>query len=70
MAEEIKPKYLSPAQVCELIPGMTIGNLRQLRFHGKGPRFFKPTPRVCMYSEVDVLAWIESSARTSTAQAS
>jgi hypothetical protein len=60
-------RYLSPDQVCELIPGMTRNNLAQLRFKGLGPRFFKPTPRTVLYSESDCRAWIEASARSSTA---
>ena len=38
-------KYLSPEQVCELIPGMTKGALAQLRYAGGGPQYRKPTPR-------------------------
>lgn len=70
MAEEIKPKYLSPAQVCEIMPGMTVGHLRQLRFHGTGPKYRQPTPRRFLYVESEVLDWIESNTRTGTAQAS
>ena len=29
---------LSPKQVAEMIPGMTVNNLAQLRFKGTGPR--------------------------------
>lgn len=64
------PVYLTPAQVETLVPGITKGNLAQLRFKGEGPRFYKPTPRVVLYREQDVLAWVEASARTSTAEAS
>lgn len=32
------PRYLSPEQVCELVPGMTVANLKDLRASGKGPR--------------------------------
>lgn len=61
--------YLTPDQVCEMAPGITKANLAQLRFKGTGPRFYKPTPRVVLYTEADVRAWIEDSARTSTAEA-
>ncbi|AZS48397.1 helix-turn-helix transcriptional regulator [Microbacterium oxydans] len=61
-------KYLTADQVCELIPGMTKSNLGQLRFTGKGPKFLKPTPRTVVYRESDVIAWLEASERTSTAQ--
>jgi len=60
--------YLTPDQVCQLVPGMTKNNLSQLRFKGTGPRYYKPTPRVVLYSESDVIAWVENSARTGTAE--
>lgn len=60
-------KYLTPRQVCELIPGMTTQHLGQLRFTGVGPTFLKPTPRKVLYRERDVIAWLEASERTSTA---
>lgn len=62
-------KYLTPDQVCGLIPGMTKSNLAQLRFTGKGPKFLKPTPRTVVYRESDCIAWLEASERTSTAKA-
>lgn len=62
--------YLTPDQVCTLVPGMTKSNLAQLRFTGKGPVFLKPTPRTVVYRERDVIAWLEGSERTSTAQVS
>jgi hypothetical protein len=61
-------KYLSPEQVCEILPGMTKGSLAQLRFTGKGPRYRKPTPKTIVYLESEVLAWVEGSARSGTAR--
>jgi hypothetical protein len=61
-------KYLSPEQVCQIIPGMTKGSLAQLRFTGKGPRYRKPTPKTIVYLESEVLGWVECSARTGTAR--
>ncbi|MGI8392590.1 helix-turn-helix transcriptional regulator [Leucobacter sp. W1038] len=61
--------YLTPEQVCEIIPGMTKGNLAQLRFKGIGPKFYKPTPRVVLYSRDQIIAWVEGSERTGTAEA-
>lgn len=61
-------EYLSPAQVCELVPGMTVSNLRELRKTGKGPAYFKPTGdrgHVTLYARADVIAWVEKS-RVST----
>lgn len=62
-------KYIDAGQVCELIPGMTKSALAQLRFTGKGPKFLKPTPRTVVYRERDVIEWLESCERTSTAAA-
>lgn len=61
---------LSPEQVCEMVPGMTKGNLAQMRFKGIGPKFLKPTPRTVVYRESDVVEWLEGSERTTTAEAS
>jgi hypothetical protein len=54
-------RYLSPAAVCELVPGMTVVNLQELRKRGKGPRYFKPTPKTVVYAEADVHAWVQAS---------
>ena len=58
---------LTPADVAELIPGMTKQNLAQLRYTGGGPKFLKPSPRIVVYRESDVLEWLNASERTSTA---
>jgi branched-subunit amino acid aminotransferase/4-amino-4-deoxychorismate lyase len=60
--------FLTPDQVCEMIPGITKASLAQLRFKGIGPKFYKPTPRVVLYDRESILAWVQGSARTSTAQ--
>lgn len=59
--------YLTPDQVCEIIPGMTRGNLSQLRFKGIGPTYYKPTPRVVLYDREGIEEWVRSSARNGTA---
>lgn len=59
----ITPRYLSPEQVCELVPGMTVANLKDLRASGKGPRYSKPTGdrgHITLYREDDVVAWVEA----------
>ena len=53
--------YLSPAQVCELAPGLTESKLKTMRYRRQGPAFLKPTEKTVLYREADVLAWIESS---------
>ena len=63
-------EYLSAEQVCEMVPKLTRGNLAQLRYTGKGPKFLAPTPRTIIYRRSDVVEWIEASERTSTASVS
>jgi hypothetical protein len=63
-------RYISPREAAALIPGMSVSNLAQLRFSGKGPKFLKPTPRTVVYRERDVVEWLEASERTSTAAVS
>ncbi|MGA0568124.1 helix-turn-helix transcriptional regulator [Rathayibacter sp. KR2-224] len=57
--------YIQPVEVEELT-GISVGALAQLRYHGTGPRFYKPTPRTVLYKRSEVLAWIEASAQTRT----
>lgn len=61
--------YLTPDDVAALIPGVSRELLAKLRYLGTGPKFLKPTPRTVLYREADVIAWVESSERTSTADA-
>lgn len=60
--------YLSIDEALCLLPGISKGHLAQLRYTGKGPKFYKPTPRTVLYRKSDILEWLESSARTSTAE--
>jgi predicted DNA-binding transcriptional regulator AlpA len=62
-----RDRYLTPEQVVEMAPGLSKGQLAQLRFLGKGPRFRKPTPKTVLYRESEVIEWIEASVRTGTA---
>lgn len=52
------PVWLSPMQVCERIPGMTVANLQELRKKRKGPAYFKPTLKTVLYDAADVDAWV------------
>jgi hypothetical protein len=64
-------EYLSPEQVCELVPGLTVANLKDLRSSGKGPAFCKPTGErghVTVYRRTDVVAWVEQSRTTTREQ--
>lgn len=58
--------YISDDDVVSRMPGMTKGNLAQLRYTGKGPKFYKPSPRVVLYKWSDIQAWIEGHAQMRT----
>ena len=58
--------YISDDDVVSRMPGMTKGNLAQLRYTGKGPKFYTPSPRVVLYKWSDVQAWIEGHAQMRT----
>ncbi|KAB1867712.1 hypothetical protein F6A08_05825 [Microbacterium algeriense] len=53
-------EWLSPLQVCDVIPGMTVTLLQRMRDAGKGPRYAKPSPKTVVYSRSDVDAWVRS----------
>lgn len=59
-------KLLSPAQVCEIVPGLNVHSLAQMRYLGTGPKFIKPTPRKVVYRLSDVEAWLQANEHTST----
>ncbi|MBN7792394.1 helix-turn-helix transcriptional regulator [Microbacterium esteraromaticum] len=52
--------WLSPAEVCEVIPGMTVTLLSRMRDAGKGPRYAKPSPKTVVYALADVNAYVRS----------
>lgn len=60
--------YMSSKQVSEEFPMFTPEHLATLRYTGRGPVFLKPTPRTVIYRRADVIAWLEASERTSTAE--
>ena len=71
-AKESPAGYMSPEQVCELVPGMTVENLKELRKKGKGPRYSKPTGplgHVVIYRRADVIAWVEGAFQSTREQA-
>ena len=61
-------EFILPATVGE-ITGLKTGALAQLRYMGRGPRFYKPTPRTVLYKRSEVMAWIEASAASRDAEA-
>lgn len=52
-------KYLSPEDVCGILPGFTPGFLNDLRYKGGGPPYIKPTPRKVLYPEAGLIAWLK-----------
>lgn len=58
-------EFLRPADVAELT-GLSVAALAQLRYSGKGPRFYKPTPHSVLYKRAEVIAWLEASAQSGT----
>lgn len=59
-------KYLSPKEVCEIIPGMTEALLSQMRFRGDGPPFIKPSPKKVVYRLGAIESYLASREQTST----
>lgn len=58
--------FISQDEVSE-ITGLSRAALAQLRYRGNsGLRYYKPTERTVLYKRSEVIAWIESSARTQT----
>lgn len=60
--------WLSPTQVCGVIPGMTVTLLSRMRDAGKGPRYAKPSPKTVVYSLADVHAYVRSTLVTTKEQ--
>jgi predicted DNA-binding transcriptional regulator AlpA len=60
--------FIQPTEV-ESITGLTVTALAQLRYQGRGPRFYKPTPKTVLYKRSEVVAWVEASVQTSTPRA-
>jgi hypothetical protein len=52
--------WLSPEQVCERVPGLTLDRLQQMRKARKGPSYYKPTLKTVVYSQTDIDAWVTS----------
>lgn len=64
----VDEKYLTPEEVAERIPGMTVRALRDMRCDGRGPAYMKPTPRVVVYAESDVVAYMRRVRRSTREQ--
>lgn len=53
-------EWLSPAAVCDVIPGMTVTLLQRMRDAGRGPRYAKPSAKTVVYARSDVEAYVRS----------
>ncbi|SEB09058.1 helix-turn-helix transcriptional regulator [Leifsonia sp. 21MFCrub1.1] len=59
-------EFIRPTDVAELT-GLSVAALAQLRYKGKGPRYYKPTPHSVVYKRTEVIAWLEATVQTGTA---
>lgn len=59
-------KYLSPSEVCELIPGMTVALLSQMRFRGDSIPYVRVSPRKIVYRLSAVEEYLAAREQTST----
>lgn len=57
-----REEWLTPEQVCGVVPGMTITLLQRRRDEGKALRYFKPSPRTVVYARSDIDDWVRSTA--------
>ena len=64
----MEDEFIQPSAVTA-ITGLSVASLAQLRVRGRGPRFYKPTPRTVLYKRSEVVAWVEASARERTTSA-
>lgn len=60
--------WLSPSEVCERVPGMTVTLLQRMRDAGKGPRYAKPSAKTVVYSRADIDAYVRSTLVTTKEQ--
>jgi hypothetical protein len=61
-------KYLSPEEVTNLIPGMSLTQLAQMRTRGTGPRFIKPSPRRVVYALTSIEEFLASKEQSRTGE--
>lgn len=60
--------YMTPEQLCELVPGTTKSYWANLRYLGSGPGYYKPSGKIVLYKREEVLAWLDASRTTGTAE--
>jgi len=57
----VEEEFIQPSVAGDML-GLSTSALSQLRYQGRGPKYYKPTPRIILYRRSDVNAWIEASA--------
>ncbi len=60
--------YMTAEQLTELVPGTTKSYWANLRYLGNGPGYYKPTGKIVLYKRQEVLAWLDASHTTGTAE--
>jgi hypothetical protein len=63
-------QYLTPREAADLIPGMTVTLLAQLRYQKRGPRYLRPTSRKVVYRAKDISEWLDASVQETVQAAS
>ena len=61
-------QFLSPQEVCDLIPGMSKQLLAQMRFRGDSIPYVRVSPRKIVYRLSRVEEYLTAREQTSTAQ--
>jgi hypothetical protein len=67
IAEKPLEVYMTPEDVCEMIPGLTKSQLANFRYLGKGGPRYRKLGKKIIYLRSEVVSWIEDSARSGTA---
>jgi len=66
----MEQQYLTPREAADLIPGMTVTLLAQLRYKKQGPRYLRPTTRKVLYRAKDIGEWLDASVQETMQAAS
>jgi hypothetical protein len=59
--------YMTPENVCEMVPSITKGQLANFRYLGRGGPRYRKLGKKILYLRSEVIEWVEGSARSGTA---
>jgi hypothetical protein len=59
--------YMTPDNVCEMVPSITKGQLANFRYLGKGGPRYRKLGKKILYVRSEVIDWVEGCARSGTA---